>query len=128
MKLGPYKDSLESPLTESPYRVSLNAMRAVTIKVAKAKLNELVDAATSGEQVILMRGSTHVAAIVPISADDLELAPRLTDEQAARFWRMLGDEERKPGTIEVDSAIEAVARLSKQARPKALRTRRQKRR
>jgi prevent-host-death family protein len=43
-------------------------MRAVTIKEAKARLNELVEAARSGEQVVLLRGSEHVAAIVPITS------------------------------------------------------------
>lgn len=87
-------------------------MRAVTIKDAKARLNELVDAAVSGEQVVLMRGSKHVAAIVPVTADELELPPRLTDEQAARFWRLLAAEEGKKGTVTFDSAAEAVAQLT----------------
>lgn len=63
-------------------------MRAVTIKEAKAKLNELVDRAVAGEQVVLMRGAKHVVAIVPVSADELELPTRLTDDQAARFWKL----------------------------------------
>ena len=60
-------------------------MRAMTIKDAKAHLNELVDAAVSGEQVVLMRGSKHVAAIVPLTTKDIEIAPRLTDDQTERF-------------------------------------------
>ncbi len=70
-------------------------MRAVTIKDAKAHLNELIDAATSGEEVVLMRGSKHVAAIVPITAAQLELASDLGDAQAERFWARLA-EERPP--------------------------------
>ena len=54
-------------------------MKAVTIREAKAHLNELIQAATRGEQVVLMRGSKHVAALVPLSAEELELAPRLSD-------------------------------------------------
>ena len=38
-------------------------MRAVTIREAKARLNELVEAAAQGEQVVLMRGAKHVAAL-----------------------------------------------------------------
>ena len=64
-------------------------MHLVTIREAKARLNALVEAAVRGEQVVLMRGSKHVAAIVPLSAEDLELAPHLTDRQAERFWRDL---------------------------------------
>jgi antitoxin (DNA-binding transcriptional repressor) of toxin-antitoxin stability system len=71
-------------------------MKAVTIREAKARLNALVEAAISGEQVVLMRGSKHVAAIVPVSAEDLELSPKLTDSQASRLWRRL-HEERDAG-------------------------------
>jgi prevent-host-death family protein len=71
-------------------------MKAVTIRAAKARLNALVEAAERGEQVVLMRGSKHVAAIVPVSANDIELAPRFTDAQADRFWRQLY-EERQAG-------------------------------
>jgi prevent-host-death family protein len=50
-------------------------MQTVTIREAKARLNALVEAAERGEQVVLMRGSRLVAAIVPVSPDDFELAP-----------------------------------------------------
>ena len=43
-----------------------------------------------GEQVVLMRGPKHVAAIVPVSADELELPPRLSELAilvTARVWR-----------------------------------------
>jgi prevent-host-death family protein len=64
-------------------------MHLVTIREAKARLNALVEAAVRGEQVVLMRGSKHVAAIVPLSAEDLEPAPHHTDLQAERFWHDL---------------------------------------
>jgi len=67
-------------------------MQVVTIREAKARLNALVEAALRGEQVVLMRGSEHVAAIVPVSAEDLELSPRLSDPQAERFWQQLAAE------------------------------------
>ena len=86
-------------------------MRAVNMKEAKAHLNELVDAATRGEEVVLMRGSTHVAAIVPISAEDLEFAVRLGDDQAARFWRAL--REQRVGVAIVQDAEAAVEFLSR---------------
>ena len=94
-------------------------MRAVTIKDAKAHLNELVDAAARGEQVVLMKGSKHVAAIVPISVDDLELAPRLTDDQALRLWREIA-QERSQGRLQVleaaEEAVEYLARAPRQRR------------
>ncbi len=96
----------------------LFSMRVMTIKEAKAKLNELVDAAVSGEEVVLMRGSKHVAAIVPITAAELEMVPRLTDDQAARFWRLLAEEEKKTGTRAFSTAAGAVAHLAAGARPR----------
>jgi prevent-host-death family protein len=94
-------------------------MRAVNIKEAKAHLNELVEAASRGEEVVLMRGSKHVAALVPITDADVELAPRLADEQAERLWRQVA-QERAAGTLATfASAEEAVAHLSRAPRPRA---------
>lgn len=87
-------------------------MRAITIKEAKAHLNELVDAAVGGQEVELMRGSQHVVALVPITADDLELASRLTDDQAAALWRSLASEAERGTLAEFDSPEQAVAFLT----------------
>jgi prevent-host-death family protein len=96
-------------------------MRAFTIKEAKAKLNELVEAASNGEDIVLMRGSEHVAAIIPISEAALELVSRVTDAQAANFWRAV-----KAESAETFSSIEAaVVGLQKTHRTNA-RTRRAK--
>ncbi len=67
-------------------------MICATMKDAKARLNSLVQSAEQGESVVLMRGSRHVAAIVPISESDLDLNIPLTDEQASRFWQMVDKE------------------------------------
>jgi prevent-host-death family protein len=91
-------------------------VKAVTIREAKARLNALVEAAERGEQVVLMRGSKHVVAIVPISVEDLELTPSLTDSQAERFWRALED-ERRQGTVAVfEGPNDAVAHLARRSR------------
>lgn len=87
-------------------------MRAVTIKEAKAHLNELIDAAAAGEQVVLMRGSKHVAAIVPISAEDIELATTLSDRQAERFWQELAAERSRGETVTVATPEAAVSYLA----------------
>lgn len=87
-------------------------MRAVTIREAKARLNQLVEAAARGEQVVLMRGSKHVAAIVPLSAEELELPARLSDPQAERLWQQLAAERREGTIIELGGPEEAVAHLS----------------
>ena len=84
-------------------------VQAVTIREAKARLNALVQAAERGEQVVLMRGSKHVAAIVPLTAEALEIAPSLTDGQAERLWRQIHQELRDGSTIVFESAEDAVA-------------------
>ncbi|HSF17798.1 MAG TPA: type II toxin-antitoxin system prevent-host-death family antitoxin [Vicinamibacteria bacterium] len=93
-------------------------MKAVTIREAKARLNALVEAAERGEQVVLMRGSKHVAAIVPLTEDDLELAPSLTDAQAERLWRRLDEERREGSTLLFESAEDAVTHLAVRDAPK----------
>jgi prevent-host-death family protein len=87
-------------------------MEAVTISKAKARLNALVEAAERGEQVLLMRGSKLVAAIVPVSARDFDLAPRLSDAQAERLWRQIRDERGDGSSLLFDSPRETVAFLS----------------
>lgn len=67
-------------------------MITVTLQKAKAKLNQLVEAARAGQDVVLMRGSKIVARIQPISEEDMELAPRLTETQAKRFWNEVEQE------------------------------------
>jgi antitoxin (DNA-binding transcriptional repressor) of toxin-antitoxin stability system len=83
-------------------------MQAVTIREAKARLNALVEAASRGEQVVLMRGSKHVAAIVAISADDLEISARLSDVQAERLWAELAGGLRDGSSVVAESPERAV--------------------
>ena len=78
-------------------------MICATLKDAKATLNKLVNQAVAGEDVVLMKGSKHIAAIVPISEDDIEFSSRISDPQAARLWARL-DEEIKSG---VTAALES---------------------
>jgi antitoxin (DNA-binding transcriptional repressor) of toxin-antitoxin stability system len=88
----------------------------------------LVEAAERGEHVVLMRGSKHVAAIVPITSDDLEIAPSLTDAQAERLWSQIHQELRDGSTIVFEGAEEAVAYMrtgttpEKKVSPRAKRT------
>ena len=103
-------------MIKSLSKVSYSRMRAVTIREAKAHLNELIDAAVGGEQVVLMRGSKHVAAIVPVSIEEMELPPRLTDDQAERLWRQLAAEQRDGKVRTFESAEKAVAYLKKPVR------------
>lgn len=91
-------------------------MQAVTIREAKARLNALVDAAERGEQVVLMRGSRLVAAIVPLSLEDLELAPRLTDPQAERLWKQIEGERASGASVAFDGPGDAVTHLKASAR------------
>jgi antitoxin (DNA-binding transcriptional repressor) of toxin-antitoxin stability system len=87
-------------------------MQVVTIREAKARLNALVEAALRGEQVVLMRGSQHVAAIVPVSADDLELSPRLSDPQAEKLWQQLSAERADGASLVFETTEKAVEHLS----------------
>ena len=98
-------------------------MQTVTIREAKARLNALVNAAERGEQVVLMRGSRLVAAIVPVSAADLELAPRLTDPQAERLWRQIEGERTSGASLSFDAPERAVAHLASPPRKTAPRKR-----
>ena len=99
-------------------------MQAVTIREAKARLNALVEAAERGEQVVLMRGAKHVALIVPLSAEDLEDSPRLTDAQAERLWRQIAGERDDGSSVVMETAGKAVAFLAKKAsRPRGPRRR-----
>jgi prevent-host-death family protein len=91
-------------------------MRAVTIKEAKAHLNELVEAACRGEQVVLLRGSEHVAAIVPISAADLELRMALSDVQAEKLWALAASERSAGKLATFGSSEEVVLHLADSGR------------
>lgn len=75
-------------------------MICATLKDAKATLNKLVEYATAGEDVILMKGSRHVAAIVSISEADLELSSRLSDAKAAALWQRIDEEIADQRTAE----------------------------
>lgn len=87
-------------------------MICATLKEAKVKLNTLVQEAVNGEDVILMRGAKHIAAIIPISEDDLCLDLKLTDTQADRLWRYI-EQEREEGKLrEFDSSAQVVADLA----------------
>ncbi len=103
-------------------------MRALTIREAKARLNELVDAATRGEQVVLLRRSRHVAAIVPITAADLELSPLLSDAQADRLWKELAQERARGSVVEFRNPELAVRHLAGKLRRTRSRARSQTRR
>lgn len=70
-------------------------MISATLQEAKAKLNQLVEAALAGEDVVLMRGAKVVARLMPLSEENLEITPQLTDTQAERFWGEIDGESSK---------------------------------
>lgn len=88
-------------------------MQAVTIREAKTRLNELINAAARGEQVVLMRRSQHVATIVPISARDVELSTHITDAQADRLWQSLENARELKASTNFKSIEGAVQALKK---------------
>jgi len=79
-------------------------MICATLKEAKATLNKLVEQAAAGEEVVLMRGSRHVAVIMPISDEDIELSARLSDAQATRLWERIDGEIAKGSAVELKAA------------------------
>lgn len=93
-------------------------MRAVTIKEAKATLNELVELALEGEEIVLMRGSRLVAALIPLSDADVELAPRLSDDQAARLWRELAGSRTERAEFESSEQAAHHLKPSTRKRPR----------
>jgi prevent-host-death family protein len=99
-------------------------MQAVTIREAKTRLNELINAAARGEQVVLMRRSQHVATIVPISARDLELSTIISDVQADRLWQSISEERKQKASATFRSADRAVRSLKRATAPKQVATRR----
>lgn len=90
-------------------------MHAVTIREAKTRLNELINAAARGEQVVLMRRSKHVATIVPISAQDVEVSTHLSDDQADRLWQGIAAERKRKTAMTFRSAAAAVRALKSEA-------------
>ncbi len=86
-------------------------MVAVTLKSAKARLNELVNRALEGEDIVLMKGSRHVAQIMPISDADIAIAPRLTNAEAKRFIDNIERQRAEGRTRVFSSAEEAVEHL-----------------
>ncbi len=89
-------------------------MVSVTLKAAKARLNELVNRASRGEDVVLMKGSRHVATIVPITEEDLALTPRLSDEQAARVMDQIRRERAGGRMRRFANPAQAVATLRRE--------------
>ncbi len=88
----------------------LFSMITATLQEAKAKLHQLVEAAQAGQQVVLLRGSEIVARILPLSAEELEISPQLTDRQAENFWK----EVHKKPVKKFSSTKKAIHFLKKQ--------------
>ena len=63
-----------------------------------------------------MRGAKHVALIVPLSEEDLEVSPRLSDAQAERLWRQIAAERRDGTSVVMATPEKAVAVLGKAPR------------
>lgn len=95
------------------YLEEIPVMVSSSLREARVRLNELVRRALAGEDVVLMRGSKPVVALTPITSDDLELAPRVTDAQAARIHAMVERERKEGKLLTFASPAEAVATLSR---------------
>lgn len=93
-------------------------MTLVTIKDAKATLNRLVAHVEKGERVILLRGSKVVASIVPTRAEELDVVPKLSDEQAERLFHQEKRETREGRAWSFPSVEAAVREIPERLAPK----------
>jgi prevent-host-death family protein len=66
-----------------------------SVSEARRRLSELIDRARAGEEVVIIRDSRPVAALCAIDASDLELATKVTDQQARRLVELSEAEPRK---------------------------------
>lgn len=66
-----------------------------------------------------MRGSKHVAALVPLSTEELELPPRLSDPQAEHLWRRLANGLRDGSSLVFETPEAAIAHLSGKRTPRS---------
>jgi prevent-host-death family protein len=87
-------------------------MITATFSETRRRLGELIELAGRGEDVVIIRDNRPVAALTPVTPADLELATRITGEQAKRFHRMM---DAEPKTV-FKSAASAVARLKRSGR------------
>jgi prevent-host-death family protein len=70
-------------------------MVTASITETRRRLSELIELARQGEDVIIIKDSRPVAALHPIDAADLELTPRLTDQQAQRLIEWTDSQPKK---------------------------------
>ena len=89
----------------------LKTMISVSIREARTHLNDLIDKALRGEEVVLLRGSKRVVVLTPVTDADLEITPRLSDAQAERFWQRIERERTEGRLTAYDSPDEAVPAL-----------------
>ena len=70
-------------------------MITASITETRRRLSELIELARQGEDVVIIKDSRPVAALHPIDAADLELTPRLTDQQAQRLIEWTDSQPKK---------------------------------
>ena len=88
-------------------------MICTNLRDAKASLNRLVDRAIEGDDVVLMRGSKPVAAIIRISEEDMNLTLPIHDAVATKIWNLVAKERASKQLKVFGSADKAVAELGK---------------
>jgi prevent-host-death family protein len=75
-------------------------MKTVTISEAKAKLSFLIEAATRGEEVLIMRGSKPAVTLTPVSEADLSLWPAIPGSALAGFEAEI-EADREAGELKL---------------------------
>ena len=90
----------------------MNAVITATLEQAQEQLNDRINKALLGEQVVLVRGVEQVAAIVPLHLSDSPSKDVLSDAAADRLWRRLAAERESGRLSGFDSPKEAVRALA----------------
>jgi antitoxin (DNA-binding transcriptional repressor) of toxin-antitoxin stability system len=87
-------------------------MKLVNVSQAKAQLSSLIEAAESGEQVLIMRGSRPAVTLMRVTEEDLSLHPEVPADALGEFNREI-EEERKRAKLLLLGSIgsEAASRL-----------------
>ena len=87
-------------------------MITASVSETRRRLSELIELARRGEEVVIIKDSRPVASISAISAEDLELATRISDRQARSLHEFIDAEP----TVTFGSAKAAVQFLKKDVR------------
>jgi antitoxin (DNA-binding transcriptional repressor) of toxin-antitoxin stability system len=87
-------------------------MKLVNVSQAKAQLSSLIEAAESGEQVLIMRGSRPAVTLMKVTEEDLSFHPEVPIDALNDFEAEIQQERGGAGLLHLGStATEAASQL-----------------